>query len=228
MMRRLGSASMLAWFALAPALAAPPQGRITYCCTDNNGKKVCSDVLPEQCYGRAYREINSRGMTVRQIDAPMSAEQRAAKDAETKRAKEAEILRLEQDRKNRALLATYPTEKDIDEARDRTLGDIDRSIKAIQAKQAELSKRKQQLDQEAEFYKKRTLPPQLQAQMNDNAAEMKTQQDALENREKEIEAVKIRFADEKARYRELTQKKTTAAKPSTQGQASTGPSAAPR
>lgn len=212
---RLGSALTFCVALALPAMAAPqgrstaPQGRITYCCTDDNGKQTCSDVLPQQCYGKAYREIDSRGITVRRVDAPLNAEQRAAKEAADKKAKEEEQKRLEQDRKNRALLATYTTEEDIDRARDRAVADIENSIRGMQEKQAELVKRKEQLDGEAEFYKKKALPPQLQSQVRVNEAEMKSQQAAIDGRKKEIELVKVRYAEEKARYRELTQKKST-------------------
>lgn len=207
MILRLGSALMLLAAAALPAPAAA-QGRMAYCCTDDSGRQVCSDVLPKQCYGRAYREINPQGVTVRRIDAPLTAEQRAMKDAEAKKAKDEEFKRLEQDRKNRALLATYATEQDIDYARDRTVADIQKAIKVLQDKQAELAKQKLKLDSEAEFYKKNPMPPQLQSQMRDNDAEMKAQQAAIEGRQKEIEAVKARYEDEKLRYRELTKKQT--------------------
>lgn len=206
MMLRLGSAFTLVTASLL-ATAAPPQGRVTYCCTDSSGKQVCSDVLPQQCYGRAYREINAQGVTTKRIDAPLTAEQRAIQDAEAKRAKEEELKRLERDRKNRALLATYATEKDIDYVRDRKLADIEKTITAMKEKQAELAKRKQQLDSEAEFYRKKTMPAQLQAQMRDNDAEMKAQQTAIEGKQQEIEQVKARYDDEKLRYRELTNRK---------------------
>jgi chromosome segregation ATPase len=190
----------------APAAA---QGRMTYCCTDDGGKQVCSDMLPQQCYGKAYREINSRGITVRRVDAPLTAEQRAAKDAADKKAKEEELKRMEQDRKNRALLATYSSEQDIDYVRDRAIGDVQKAIKASQDKQAELANRQKQLDAEAEFYKKKAMPQALQAQIRDNQAEMKALQAAIDGRQKDIEALKARYEEEKLRYRELTQKKST-------------------
>jgi DNA repair exonuclease SbcCD ATPase subunit len=205
-MPRLGSVWMLLTVAMLPA-AAMAQGAMTYCCTDDGGKKVCSDVLPKQCYGRAYREINAQGVTTRRIDAPLSAEQRAQKEADAKKAKEEEVRRLEQDRKNRALLATYPTEQDIDYARDRAVADIDKAVNELQEKQAELTKRKKQLEAEAEFYKKKPMPPQLQAQMRENEAEMKVQQAAVEGKQKEIATVKSRYEEEKTRYRELTKRK---------------------
>lgn len=210
MMLRLGSALMLLIAVMfpAPAPAAPP-GRTTFCCTDDGGKQACSDVLPKQCYGRAYREINAQGVTTKRIDAPLTAEQRAQKEAEAKKAKEEEARRMEQDRRNRALLATYPTEQDIDYARDRAVSDAEKAIKALQEKQAELAKRKQQLDTEAEFYKKKPMPPQLQAQMRDNDTEMKSLQTAIEDKQREIGTIKVRYDEEKSRYRELTKKKAT-------------------
>ncbi|MDT3737403.1 MAG: hypothetical protein ROZ00_14335 [Denitratisoma sp.] len=204
MMLRLGSALMLLPAVLPLSVAA--QGRISYCCTDNNGKQICSDVLPQQCYGKAYREINSRGITVRRVDAPLNAEQRAAKEAEAKKAKEEEARRLEQDRKNRALLATYASEQDIDYARDRAIADVQKTIKAAQDKQAELAGRQKKLDAEAEFYKKKPMPSQLQSQLRDNETEMKAQQAAIDGKQKDIEALKARFEEEKLRYRELTRK----------------------
>jgi NACalpha-BTF3-like transcription factor len=206
MMLRLGSALMLLSAVMFPAATAA-QGRTTYCCTDDGGKQTCSDVLPKQCYGRAYREINAQGVTTKRIDAPLTAEQRAQKEAEAKKVKEEEAKRLEQDRKNRALLATYATEQDIDYVRDRTVADIEKAIKGLQEKQAELAKRKQQLDAEAEFYKKKPMPPQLQTQKRDNDTEMKSLQTAIEGRQKEIGTVKARYDEEKLRYRELTKKK---------------------
>jgi len=201
----LGAVILLAAAAMLP-VPAMAQGRMTYCCDDNDGKQVCSDVLPKQCYGRAYREINPQGVTVRRTDAPMTAEQRAVKEAEAKRAKEEEIKRLDEDRKNRALLATYASEKDIDNVRNRAVADIQRTIKAAQDKQAELAELKEKLDAEAEFYRKKPMPHQLQAQIRDNDADMKSQQKAIDSKQKEIESLKARYEAEKQRYLELTRK----------------------
>lgn len=202
---RLGSVWMLLVAALPGPLAA--QGRTTYCCTDDRGKQVCSDVLPQQCYGRAYREINPAGVTVRRIDAPLTAEQRAMKEAEAKKAREEELRQTEQDRRNRALLATYASEADIDASRDRAVADIGKTIRTAEEKLAELAKRQKKLDVEAEFYKKGTPPPELKAQLRDNETDMKALQAVIESKKREIETVKARHDDDRRRYRELTEKK---------------------
>ena len=65
-------------FAQIPAFAA---GQF-FCCHDATGKQVCGDILPQACYGRAYREVGSNGQTIRTFDAPLTAEQRALRTAE--------------------------------------------------------------------------------------------------------------------------------------------------
>lgn len=198
---RLGSAFLVCLFATLSPLAWAGS---TFCCSDDRGRNICSDVLPEQCYGRAYREINDRGVTIRRVDAPLTAEQRAQKEAAAKKAREEQQKRMEQERLNRALLATYPTEADLDYARDRAVADVERGMQESQAKYDEALKRRKKLNDEAEFYKKKGLPPELQAQIRENDKDLKEQLQAVENKKKEMETVKARYAQEKVRYRELT------------------------
>lgn len=208
MMQWLRSA-MLLLPAILPVSAAA-QGRVTFCCTGDGARQVCSDVLPRECYGRAYREINAQGVVVRHVEAPLTAEQRAQREAEANKAREEAARRQEQDRRNRALLATYSSEQDIDVARDRAIADIQKAIKASQDKLAELAEQRQMLDNEAEFFKKKTMPAPLRTQIRDNDAEMKAQQEAVEAKQKEIDTVRTRYGEDKLRYRELTQKKAAA------------------
>lgn len=198
---RFGSAYLVWFFVLFSPTAWSGS---TYCCSDDKGRKICSDVLPEQCYGRAYREISDRGVTIRRVDAPLTAEQRAMKEEAARKAKEEEQKRMEMERLNRALLATYPTEGDIDYARDRAVADLEKGMQESQAKYDESLKRQVKLNDEAEFYKKKGPPPELRAQIKENEKDIKAQLLAVENKKKEIETLKAKYAQEKTRYRELT------------------------
>lgn len=191
--------------AASSAGAAP-----TYCCADDKGRQACSDVLPTQCYGRAYREINERGVTVRRVDAPLTAEQRAQKEAETKVRQEEDRRQMEQRRKDQALLNTYASDKEIDFVRDRTLADMDASVKRIEAKRSELLKKQKQLADEAEFYRKKAPPKELQDAVRTNELELKTQQTALDAKKQEMESVRAKYDEEKRRYLELAHGKKTA------------------
>lgn len=190
------------------ALGAAAQTRI-YCCNDANGRKVCGDFLPAACQGRAYEERDNRGFVSKTVEAPLTAEQQARRDAEVAK-KEADAKKAaEERRRTLALLATYSSAKDIDSVRDRNLAEIDKGIKEAEKRLEEAKKKKQKLDSDKEFYKGKPVPDAVKAQIRDNDKEIQAQQAAIADKTKEVEDVRKRFADEKKRYLELTGKKST-------------------
>jgi hypothetical protein len=188
------------------ALGAAAQVRI-YCCDDANGRKVCGDFLPAACQGRAYEERDNRGFVSKKVEAPLTAEQQARRDAEAAK-KEADARKAAEDRRRTlALLATYSSEKDIDTVRDRNLAELDKSIVEAQKRLDEARKKKQKLDSDKEFYKGKPLPDSVKSQVRDNDKEIEAHQATIATKTREKEDVRARFADEKKRYLELTGKK---------------------
>ena len=177
-----------------------PAAAKSYCCTDKAGHKYCGDTLPEQCDG-AYKEFGEKG--VRNVEAPLTAEQKAQREAEAARKKEAERVAVEQRRKDQALLNTYGNEKDIDLLRDRAVADIESSGKQAQEKYDKAMKRKQQLEKELEFYAKKPVPETLKSQVKENEVEIQAQTKALDAKKKEVEDVRARFEEDRKRYRAL-------------------------
>ncbi len=194
-------------FLLLVGSALPASAGKTFCCLEENGSQACGDQLPPQCYGRAYREVSESGMTLRQVEAPLTAEQRALREAQARRKKEEERAALEERRKNQALLDTYDSEKDIDVMRDRVLSDLDAARKEALERYQKAVKRKQHLDNEAEFYKKKPMPQELSSEIKDNDLELSSQQAAVAARLKEMDAVRAKFAEERKRYLELVKSK---------------------
>lgn len=182
----------------------------TLCCNDESGRQVCSDILPPQCYGRAYREINDRGITIRRIEAPLTPEQRAQRELEQRRKREEERHAQEQRRKDLALLQTYSTVEDIDIFRTRTIKDLERSIADTKARQDELLAKQKTLLEEAEFYKKKPMPAELRNAIKDNEAEVQTLQNLIDMRNRDIEATKAKYDEDKRRYIEITRDKAGA------------------
>ena len=185
------------------AMQMPAYAGKTYCCTDERGRQACGDSLPRECFGRAYREMSERGTLLRQVEAPLTAEQQAQREAALANKNKEERAAMEEKRKNQALLNTYTSEKDVDVARDRALADLESRAKETQAKYNEVVKRKQKLEGELEFYKKKVVPPELKEQIKVNEAEIKVQQTAIEAKKQEMDQVRTRFAEEKSRYLEL-------------------------
>ena len=66
-------ALLVALALVAGAPLAQAAGKL-YCCNDASGKQVCGDLMPQECYGRAYREVGDSGRTVRNVEAPLTAD----------------------------------------------------------------------------------------------------------------------------------------------------------
>ena len=208
------------------AFGAAAQTRI-YCCDDANGRKVCGDFLPTACQGRAYEERDHRGFVSKTVEAPLTAEQQARRDAEVAK-KEADAKKAaEERRRTLALLATYSSAKDIDSVRDRNLAEIDKGIKEAEKRLEEAKKKKQKLDSDKEFYKGKPVPDAVKAQIRDNDKDIQAQQAAITDKTREVEDVRKRFADEKKRYLELTGKQATAATPGAENKPADKPAASP-
>lgn len=77
-------------------------------CWDEGGKRVCGDALPPEAAGAAREEISTRtGLTTRQVERALTAEERAAL-AEREAVQEVQqMTQAERARKARALVASY-------------------------------------------------------------------------------------------------------------------------
>ena len=144
-MAKISRLAMLAAAALALApLAAQAQGKagLTYRCTGKDGKRYYSSTIPRQCYGELVEQLNAQGMVVKRFDPEGEEKARAAKEAEAAKKREEAAARREEDRRNRALLATYTSAQDIEEARKRALDAHGRTQQEVELRIEALRKRR--------------------------------------------------------------------------------------
>ena len=191
--------------ALAPLAA---QAQIIKC-VGKDGKTYVGSTLPPQCAGQSINEMNKQGMVVKRSEATLSPEQRAAKETEARlaREKEEEAARKEKEelRKNKALLSTYGSEKDIEIARSRALTDNEAAVKQTEDKITQIEKIGANLKKELEFYKGKNKPPATVTQsIQNNEIDLKAQQDLLAAKKKEVEVINAKYNEDKRRYVELT------------------------
>lgn len=189
--------------AAAVLLASTGASARIYCCDDANGQRVCGDVLPAACYDRKYRELGSQGNVRKEVAPPLSREEIERRKAEEARRKAEEERLAKQRRIDQALLDTYASVEDIDSRRDREIADIERSIEAERARSEELEKRRKRLDEEREFYKGKPLPRELASALKAFESEMTTHSRMLEQKARDIQALRERYAADRARYLEL-------------------------
>jgi hypothetical protein len=178
-------------------------------CVGKDGKTYVGSTMPPQCAGQATDQMNKQGQVVKRTEAMLTPEQRAAKEAADKvrKEQEAEAARKEKDeaRKNKALLSTYGSEKDIEVARSRALADNEKAVKQTQDKIAQIDKAGAALKKELEFYGGKNKPPAKLAQdIQSNAIDRKAQEELLAAKQKEVEVINAKYDEDKRRYLELT------------------------
>jgi hypothetical protein len=194
--------------AVAPAAA---QERM-YKCVDARGKVYYTQVPPPECLGRDTQELNKSGTLIRRNPAAMTPAQEQAREAERRKKLEDEERSREERRKNLALLNTYSSEKDIEEARARSLAETQGAIADTERRIEGAQKRHKELEAEKEFYVKKPMPFKLKQEIANNEIEIKNQIVLLDAKKKEISTINAKYDEDKRRYIELTGAKAPAPK----------------
>ena len=194
--------------AVAPAAA---QERM-YKCVDARGKVYYTQVPPPECLGRDTQELNKSGTLIRRNPAAMTPAQEQAREAERRKKIEDEERSREERRKNLALLNTYSSEKDIEEARARSLAETQGAIADTERRIEGAQKRHKELEAEKEFYVKKPMPFKLKQEIANNEIEIKNQIVLLDAKKKEISTINAKYDEDKRRYIELTGAKAPAPK----------------
>ena len=213
----LGSAVAL----LCPVIA---DAQYTYRCTSADGKKYYGETVPTPCLGQPIEQLSPSGTVLRRIDPEGEEKARKAKEAEAAKKRDEEVVLREQSRRNRALLATYSSERDIDEARVRALAENQKAIKEVEVRIAEIKKRQAGYNKEMEFYaegaaksdaKKKGAPaagakagpkppPKLVEDMRNAETDLTAQESLLAAKQKEVDGINAKYDEDKKRYSELT------------------------
>lgn len=196
---------------LAPGLLAlallqvPASEARVYCCKDARGQQVCGDVLPAACADRGYRELNSQGATVKQVEAPMTEAQRAKRDADAKKARDEEMVRQEQRRRDTTLLNTYTSEREIDAARDRRIADIEELLSRLREQQQTLSERHKKLEKDAAVFtaKGKRVPSGIKDRLDTNGEDLRQIGENIAQKERDLVDTRKRFEEDRARFREI-------------------------
>lgn len=200
----MSKALFLPLFLLLLAPGAQAAGEF-YCCQDpGSGRRICGDSLPVQCRGQAYRIFDSGGNLIREVGPPLTTEQKADLAADARRRKQLEEEARELRRKDQALLDTYATPQDIDLAQGKAEGDVNIAIRNAEASIEASHSKRLKYEAEAEFYKKTAMPAQLQKEMRAIDHEIKVQQELIDVKKRELEAVRSKYDTDRKRYFELT------------------------
>lgn len=192
------------------AALAQPSDQYTYRCVGKDGKKYYGQTIPNACLGMPLEMINKQGFVVKRIDPEGDEKAKLAKEEAAQKKRDAENAVKDQQRRSRALLATYTSEKDIQDSRNRALVENQKQIEETQGRIADIKKRKERTEKELELFKtsgKGTPPARLKEEINIADLDLKAQQSVLASKKKDAELINARYDEDLKRYRELTGKK---------------------
>ena len=186
-------------------LAAQAQ---SYRCVGKDGKKYYGQSIPPQCVGLPIEQLNAQGLVVKKIDAQATADERAKKETEEADRKKREVASKEAGRRDRALLATYTSEKDVEDARARAIAGNLGAVKEIEGKIAGLKSREADLNKQlgAMPDKNGAAAAKLKEDLQNAEIDLKAQDGLLAAKKKEADAINARYDDDRKRYVELTRK----------------------
>ncbi|HQU88731.1 MAG: hypothetical protein H6944_11145 [Zoogloeaceae bacterium] len=190
---------------LASVLSTPVSAAgAILCCENADGRRVCGDVLPQACYGRAYRRVASDGTVIERIAAPMSDAERIAAERESRLRELEDARRRSQRLQDRALLDTYRSAVDIDQRESRAIGEIERDLAKARERLNQLKHGQERLQEEAKLHPAGAVPEDLTQAIRDNQSELAAQETVIDAKLKNIDAVRARYSRDRERYRALT------------------------
>jgi hypothetical protein len=187
---------------LMAACAGTAQAQM-YRWVDGNGRVHYSDTLPQTYQKSGAAEMNKQGMVVRRTQS--EAERQAEIERQAEQLK-IERQQAEQARLDRALMATYTSEAEIDLARDRALEHHKLAIrgaetraKAVDANLDELRARISAIEKSG-----RPVSPDLQNQLAQTRKESLELKRTILNNEDAMLQVREKYEADKMRFRQLS------------------------
>jgi DNA repair exonuclease SbcCD ATPase subunit len=179
----------------------------SYRCIGKDGKRYYGSAVPAECVGQPVEQLSPQGIVVRRIDPEGSAKERLAKEATEAKKREEDAAAKEAARRNRALMATYTSETEIEEARSRALADHSKAVKEAESRIEAIRKRQTAYEKELEFYKGKNQPPdKLNEDIKSAEDDLKAAQEALAAKKREAEGINAKYDEDKKRYAAINKK----------------------
>lgn len=165
---------------------------------DEKGITHYGDSIPSQYANRDNSLMNKQGITVQQNkpNAPQD--------------KEAELAKLEQAKKDRALLGTFTNADEIDLTRDRNLEPELLALKNLQEERAIAQKKVDKSNVVAETFSKakKPVPAPVSTELKVNKDGLAKIDQRISERQQTIDSIRKRFEDDKKRYLALRDQST--------------------
>ncbi len=198
-------ALMLAFLAIGAAGQSDKEKKL-YRWVDKNGQVHYGDSVPAE-YAEQDRDVlNKQGLKVGREEGTITPEEAAAKAAEDKAAREEQKRRL----RDRVLLQTYQSVKEIEALRDNRLELVDAQLTIQEQSLSNLRAQRAQIERQAARFAPinkdpdaPSLPEEVATDLERSANDIQTQEANLVRRRQERESIRLTFEADISRYQEL-------------------------
>lgn len=188
------------------AVAQSDKDKKLYRWVDKNGQVHYGDSVPAE-YAEQDRDVlNRQGVAVGREEGTITPEEAAAKAAEDKAARDEQKRKL----RDRVLLQTYQSVKELEVLRDNRLELVDAQLTIQEQSLSNLRAQRAQIERQAGRYAPintaadaAALPDELAADIERSASDIVTQEANLLKRREERESIRLNFEADIKRYEEL-------------------------
>lgn len=193
---------------LLATFAFPVAAQKLYRWTDKDGKVHYSDQVPPDAVDNARSELNDQGIAIKKVERAMTAEERAALEAEAEALAEQQRLTEEKARHDDMLLTSYPDEAALERAYTERFDLLDQSIESARIGVQSQRKSLGDLLAHAAMLEKSGKP--VPASINQSIAlarkQLAEQSEYTVRREEERKALETEHTTAIANYREIKAK----------------------
>ena len=210
---------LLTFFAILFSSSFTAQAKM-YKWVDENGQMHFGDKIPPQYQVKEHQELNEHGVVTKHKEAAKTPQQKAEeRRLERERKKQASIEKKKKQR-DRVLLDTYTTERDLIVARDSILEAVDSQINLAESIINDSNKNIESLETQIEQIKatNREVPEELYQRLDIEKKQVEVQSGVMKNHKKRhdeiseqfngyIERFKVLKAEQKAKREQLARER---------------------
>jgi hypothetical protein len=186
--------SLFALSAVLVSCAFSAQAKM-YKWVDENGQMHFGDRIPPKYLVKEHEELNEQGVTTKVREAAKTPEEKAEEKRLASERKKAEIVEKRKKARDRVLLDTYTTERDLIVARDSRMDAVNSQIKLAETIISDSNKKIESMEKQVTEIKasNREVPIDLYNRIDREKQQVAVQTKVMENHIKRSEEISEQF-----------------------------------
>lgn len=173
---------------------------------DDKGQVHYGDEVPAEYLNQKRAVLNEQGVVVKNYKSQEQLDKEKQENAATESVKKAKLIEAKtQDLRDRVLLDTFTTDRDIDMARDDRVAAIDSQIQLAESNIKEGERKMKEVDTQIAAIEKsgRAVPDNLFKQRESVSRQLENNYKYVETKQDERKQINTRFEEDMKRFREL-------------------------